>query len=158
VSENSFSPGDTMTRGMFVTVLGRVAKVDANLYKEFSFGDVKEGDWFAAYAEWAYRNQVTSGVGENNFGPGEAVTREQIATIAYNYARTLNADLKSARESLPFADSGEASDWAETALLWMVDKGILQGKNDNRLDPKGLATRAEVAAITMRLIAALNLE
>jgi hypothetical protein len=153
----SFSPEGEMTRAMFITVLGRLARIDASLYTQASFSDVNFDDWFAAYAEWGYSNGIIKGVGGGNFGAGLPVTREQIAVMAYNYAALADYE-GSGGAGLDFADSGEASPWALDALGWLVENGVIQGKPGNLLDPGGAATRAEVAAIVVRLETLLTRE
>jgi hypothetical protein len=154
VSETDFSPNVSMTRGMFITVLGRIAGIDAGLYTGdiVNFSDATVGDWFFPYVEWGYENGVISGIGNGAFGPNLAVTREQLAVMLYRYAiaTSSSAAISGAASLNAFADSGAVSDWAETALLWMTENGILQGKPGGRLDPRGLASRAEVATIAMR--------
>ena len=80
-----FSPNQTTTRAMFVTVLGRIAGVDQNQYKNTcTFRDVKK-DWAEPYIAWAAENKIVNGLGDNKFGPNNYVTREQAALILFNY-------------------------------------------------------------------------
>jgi hypothetical protein len=148
---NVFSPGADMTRSMFITVLGRIAEVDEGAYTTFSFEDVSQGDWFAGYTEWAYQSRIINGIGGNLFGFSQPVTREQMAVMIFNYAKNAGYAAESGTE-LNFADKGDVSAWAAPALHWMTENGLMQGKPGNRLDPKGRATRAEVATIAMRLV------
>ncbi|MDR3295793.1 MAG: S-layer homology domain-containing protein [Clostridiales Family XIII bacterium] len=151
VGDGSFAPGATMTRGMFVTALGRLASIDAAAYTQASLVDVNPGDWFAPYTEWAYRNQIVSGTGNGYFSQADPVTREQLAVIIYNYARLIGLDVGADGTDPGFADAGQISEWATDAVRWLADKGVILGRPGNLADPKGLATRAEVATILMRL-------
>ena len=82
-----FSPNQTTTRAMFVTVLGRIAGVDQNQYKNTcTFRDVKK-DWAEPYIAWAAENKIVNGLGDNKFGPNNYVTREQAALILFNYLK-----------------------------------------------------------------------
>ena len=85
--DNKFSPNQTTTRAMFVTVLGRIAGIDQNQYKgTCTFRDVKK-DWAEPYIAWAAKNNIVTGVGDNRFGPNNYVTREQAAVILFNYLK-----------------------------------------------------------------------
>jgi len=85
VSEKSFQPNAPMTRAMFVTVLGRISKVDATAYQKSEFIDVIPNSWYGGYVEWANENGIADGVGSDKFAPSTAITREQMATILANY-------------------------------------------------------------------------
>ncbi|MDR1572137.1 MAG: S8 family serine peptidase [Clostridiales Family XIII bacterium] len=152
--EGSFSPDGEMTRAMFITVLGRMAKIDPGSYAGRIFDDVRPSEWFGPYVAWGYGSGIIDGMGEGLFGGGLPVTREQMAVMAYKYA--VSAGLDGSRAApLDFVDSGDVSPWASDALMWAYGSGIMQGKPGNILDPGGTATRAEVAAIVVRLDALL---
>lgn len=142
-----FSPNVGMTRGMFVTVLGRKSGVSEAKPAKTSFTDVKPNDWFAPYVEWAAVNGIVSGVGGGRFDPNARISREQMATILYRYSqKTGNEGIQNGTEILKFPDTGAVADWAKEAMTWAVDKKILNG-SDGKLDPKGTATRAQVAQV-----------
>ena len=146
-SATAFSPNGAMTRGMFVTVLSRQAKIDQSQYQLFRFTDVKKGDYYAAPVEWAARYGIVSGTGKNTFSPNQKVTREQMAAFLYRYAKAIgNAEISNGTEILRFPDTGDVSDWAKEAMTWAVDKKIING-SDGKLDPQGTATRAQVAQV-----------
>jgi hypothetical protein len=94
-----------------------------------------------------------SGVGGNNFAPDSDITREQMAAILAGYARFMDIDLSKKRNGV-FTDETDISEWAKEAVNAMYAAGILSGKPGNRFDPKGTATRAEVAAMLHRFIVA----
>lgn len=146
-SSNTFSPGSAMTRGMFVRVLGNKAKINASAYTTSSFSDVKAGTWYTSYVEWAAQNNIVSGIGGGKFAPEKSVTREQMAVILYNYARYTGCDLLSRAGALVrFSDSDKISNYAWHPMEWAVTHNILSGSG-GKLDPKGTATRAQVAQI-----------
>lgn len=146
-SASTFAPDKPMTRAMFVRVLGNKAKVNPADYPSTSFSDVKAGAWYAPYVEWAARNGIVSGTGNGRFCPNQSVTREQMATILYNYARYTGCDLLSrAGTMVRFSDSDRISSYAWHPMEWAVTHNLLGG-NGGRLDPKGTATRAQVAQI-----------
>ena len=144
---DSFSPGLKMTRGMFVTVLGRMAKADTSSYQN-SFQDVISGRYYENYVAWATGNQIISGYGKGKFGPDDTVTREQMALIIYRYAKQMKLNVSDTDSSKcqTFSDYGSVMSGAKEAVCWAVNNGIMAGTN-GKLDPKGEATRAQVAQI-----------
>jgi hypothetical protein len=151
VTETEFNPSGTMTRAMFVTVLGRIAGVDVTAYGGKAFDDVPEGEWFSAYVKWAAEKGVVSGVGDNKYNPEAFITREQMARMLFNYVEFAGITLKSA-DVQPFADADEISDWATAAVEAMARAGIVNGVGENRFAPKNTASRAEVATLLSRFV------
>ena len=151
-SDTTFSPDNTMTREMFVTVLGRLANVNVESYNESSFADVKSHAYYMGYIEWASKNNIVKGIGNGNFAPDQSITREQMAVIIMNYAKTMDLKLTQVHEENTFDDSAKISDYAKDAVKQMQMAGILSGKNGNLFDPQGTATRAEVSAMLHRFV------
>jgi hypothetical protein len=151
-SATTFSPQMPMTRGMLVTVLGRLAGADTGKYTASSFSDVAEDQYYTAFVEWAAQSGIVLGIGGNLFAPDSDVTREQMAVILYRYARFMDINLPKKNDRIPFADDAEIADYAREALYAMQEAGIIGGKPGNIADPRGSATRAEVAAILRRYI------
>ncbi|MCM1296720.1 MAG: S-layer homology domain-containing protein [Muribaculaceae bacterium] len=150
-SDTAFTPNGTMTRGMLVTVLHRLED-EVAAAQRVSFGDVPQGTWYTGAVSWASQKGIVQGSDDEHFLPNDPVTREQLAAILYRYAQTVGLST-SARGSLSsFADSASVSSWAKSAVEWSVAAGLINGKDNGRLDPKGQATRAEVATILERLI------
>lgn len=147
-SNTTFTPDGTMTRGMFVTVLAnRTENFDAGQYTTTGFSDVRHGQWYAPAVEWAYQNKLVGGLSASTFGPNAPATREQLAVILYNYAKGCGLDMSSQKGALgAFTDNGHISSYARTAMEWAVSHRVLNG-SDGKLDPKGTATRAQVAQI-----------
>jgi len=141
-----------MTRGMFVTVLGRMAKVDVSGYKESSFTDVKENAYYMSYIEWARLNNIIKGIGNGIFAPDQSITREQMAVIMQNFAKAHGFKLPKVNEEKAFADSDSISAYANEAVQEMQMSGIINGKGGNIFDPQGEATRAEVSAVLRRFM------
>lgn len=131
MSKTKFAPNDTMTRAMLMTVL---ARMDGQ--------DVTGGTtWYEKGMNWAKQKQISDGT-----NPQSDITREQLAAMLYRYAGypTTTGNLSQ------FSDNEQTSNYAKSALCWATEKGIISGKGNNILDPKGKATRAEVAAMLMR--------
>ena len=151
-SDTTFSPGTGMTRGMFVTALGRLAGINPDSYKTGKFTDVKADAYYAPYVNWAAQNGIVEGVTATTFAPDTNINREQMAVIMKNYAAKLGYDLPQTLKAVTFADNANISSWAKDAVKSMQQAGILAGKKGNKFDPKGTATRAEVATVLRRFV------
>ena len=134
-SDWTFAPNDATTRGMIVTILARVEGVNTN-----------GNPWYAAGQKWAMDNGISDGTNM----PG-VITREQLATILYRYAKQKGYDVSKSAVLTAFSDADKVSGYAFDAMQWAVAEGLLQGSN-GKLDPQGSATRAQVATILMRFM------
>ena len=151
-SDTTFSPGTGMTRGMFVTALGRLAGINPDSYQTGKFTDVKADAYYAPYVNWAAQNGIMEGATATTFAPDTNINREQMAVIMANYAKKLGYDLPKTLRAVTFADNAQISSWAKDAVKAMQQAGILAGKANNCFDPKGTATRAEVATVLRRFV------
>ena len=151
-SDTTFSPDTGMTRGMFVTALGRLAGINPDSYQTGKFTDVKADAYYAPYVNWAAQAGIVEGVTATTFAPDTNINREQMAVIMKNYAAKLGYDLPQTLKAVTFADNTQISSWAKDAVKSMQQAGILAGKNGNNFDPKGTATRAEVATVLRRFV------
>ena len=151
-SDTTFSPGTGMTRGMFVTALGRLAGINPDSYQTGKFTDVKADTYYAPYVNWAAQNGIMEGATATTFAPDTNINREQMAVIMANYAKKLGYDLPKTLRAVTFADNAQISSWAKDAVKAMQQAGILAGKANNCFDPKGTATRAEVATVLRRFV------
>ena len=148
-SDTTFSPKDELTRGMFVTMLGRLSGLEE---RAGSFADVDYGAYYSDYVEWAYQNGIVQGVDGANFAPDMAVTREQGAAILYRYLTAQDLDpLAGAGPVESFRDADEISAYARSAADALHACGILAGDDGGRFDPKQNFTRAQAAVLFMRL-------
>lgn len=145
-SKDEFSPNASMTRGMLVTVLHRYEKAPA-VTTPPEFDDVLPDKYYTAAVSWAAQNKFVEGTG-TGFQPEANINREQLAAILYRYAapNVVNGTLDK------FPDKSEVSSWAADAMQWAVGSGLLAGDNVGNLNPRGDATRAEVATILQRFI------
>lgn len=148
-NSTTFAPNDGMTRGMFVTVLGRLSKADTSKFSQVRFNDVDSGRYYAPYVEWAATYGIVKGTTDTTFSPNMSITREQIAAILYRFAGQTGNDVSYASEALnAFLDKGNVSNYAVESLKWATSKGIIKGDSGN-IRPKKTATRAEVAQMLM---------
>lgn len=152
-SPTAFAPYGRMNRAMLVTVLHRFEGTPATA-RTASFTDVASGQWFTNGVAWASGIGVVNGKGNGKFDPYGNITREEIATILYRYAKIKGWDVTASANLYSFNDGARTSDWATRAMQWAYAKGIINGKGGGTLDPGGYATRAEVAAMMRRFIAA----
>lgn len=159
-SGTTFSPNDTTSRGMIVTILYRLA----------GSPDMPEGNWGYPYADvdasayystpvyWARENDLVTGYSNDRFGPNDPITREQMAAILYRYADYLGLDTDTGfipDKYYEFPDYQAVSRYASKAMSWCVNHGVINGSN-GKLNPQGTATRAEVAQILMNAESVLN--
>lgn len=149
-ADNTFSPKANTTRGMVVTVLYRLENQPST--SAASFTDVDSGAYYANAVAWANANGIVSGYGSGKFGPNDKVTREQLAAILYRYAQYKKYDVSVGEDTniLSYNDAQSISSYAIPAIQWACGAGVVTGKSGSKLDPKGNATRAEVAAMLMR--------
>ena len=137
ISATTFSPNTGMTRGMFVTALGRLAGIDPADYQAGKFTDVKADAYYVPYVNWAASKGIVSGTTDTTFAPDSQITREQMAVILKNYAAKLGYTIPKTLEAVTFADNTKISSQVKEAVKSMQQAGILAGKTNNRFDPKG---------------------
>ena len=151
-SRNRFSPYGTATRGMLVTILYRMEN-EPRCFGSAAFSDVKPGAYYEKAVVWASQNNIVSGYTDGTFRPDAPVTREQLASILYRYTLYRGQDV-SAGETTSLTGYGDAqavSNYALPAMRWACGTGFLQGAN-GKLNPSGLATRAQLAAMLHRYL------
>ncbi len=150
-STTTFEPNGTMTRGMFVTVLGRMAGVDTANYKgESTFSDVATDAYYAPFVMWAAKHGITSGVGNGNFAPNELINRQQMAVFFVRYFEIFGVDYETGDKiTTTPADIDDVADYAKDAVLKLWKIGLLAGDGVS-FNPLGNASRAQAATLCMR--------
>ena len=149
VTENTFAPNTTTTRGMIVTMLHRLEGEPSAAVS--SFTDVAADAYYGDAVAWAAANSIVNGMSDTIFAPNNAITREQMAAILYRYAQYKGYDTSVGGMSLAeYTDADQISSYATTAMQWANENGLITGRTDTTLVPQGTATRAEVATILMR--------
>ena len=131
--EDTFAPESSMTRAMILTVLARCEGVDT----------AAGGEWYESGVQWAVENGISDGTDLN-----APVTREQLVTMLYRYA----GEPEIAGSIGSFSDTSAVSSWAEDAIIWAVENGIMEGMGNGMLKPQETATRVQVAAILQRFL------
>ena len=149
-----FDPNGTITRGMIVTMLWRMAGEPFEM-PVTSFTDVEIGRYYTTAVAWACRNGIADGMGESTFGPNDAITREELVTLLYRYAQYFgHSCIGTSIEG--FADAGSVSSYAYNAMCWAYKAGVVTGTTGSRLNPQGTASRAEAAQMIMSFSSFLN--
>ena len=146
ISDHEFAPDTTMTRAMFVTVLGRLAGIDTASYTGVRFEDAAAGEWYAPYVEWAAENGIVLGYGNGTFGIDDKITIEQAAVILARYAKHTDEYKDSSIALDNYSDDDTVSDWALEAMKWAVANEVYTG-DAGKLNPQEPASRALVAAM-----------
>lgn len=151
-SDTTFSPNTAMSRGMLVTILGRLSGTDISGYKSSNFTDVISDKYYLPYIEWAYQKGIVTGIGNKQFAPDKAITREEVALILQRYAKATGYSLPVTCEAVIFTDSSDIGSSFTGAVKAMQQAGILNGKSNSSFNPKRTASRAEVSAMLYRYI------
>lgn len=130
ITETAFGPDVTMTRAMFVTVLGRhegIADASADTPSTTDFTDVVLTHYYASHVNWAQENEVVEGYSDTIYSPFDDVTREQMVTMMYRYAAVTGKDITvNGLDGLNrFKDGDKVADWAQEAMAWAVEQGII---------------------------------
>ena len=154
-TNTSFAPNEPLTRGMLVTILYR-ADGEPAVNKSIPFSDVAADAYYANATIWAQQNGIVNGVTENAFAPDDNITREQIAAIMFRYAKYKGYDVSVGESTniLSYTDAESISEYAITAMQYAVGSGLMKGKTESTINPKDVATRAEIAAILQRFLEA----
>ena len=141
----AFAPNQDTSRAMIATILWRLEGSPA-VDSLMMFGDVPQGQWYSEAVCWAAGEGVAAGYGNGKFGPNDAITREQLCTMLWRYAGRPETE-----PSLSgYTDADSVSDYARQAVAWAVEQGVVTGATSTTLAPRGMATRAQAAAMLMR--------
>ena len=158
-SESTFEPETSMTRAMMVTVLHRLylrlenhgSSFDASAV-ENPYTDIHKGAYYYDAVMWAYEKHVANGFEDSTFRPDENISREQMVTMLHRYARMMGwADDESNWADFgSYSDAADVSGFARESMSWAIGCEIINGVGNNKLDPQGDATRAQVATLLVR--------
>jgi predicted membrane protein len=150
--DGSFRPNAMMTRGMFASILARMALADLSGYADGIFDDVDPEAWYGPAVVWAFRNGIVEGIGGGMFNPDGNITRQDMALVITRFMAAVDIELAGGDPGEPFADEDTIGFWAADAVELMRQYGIVQGRPHNMFDPRGFSTRAEIASVIFRLI------
>ncbi|MBE6689342.1 MAG: S-layer homology domain-containing protein [Ruminococcaceae bacterium] len=155
-SPTEFSPEVTMTRGMFITVLGRMHGLDTSKYDgNTGYGDVPAGEYYAPYIQWAKAEGIMAGLSDVTFAPEDPITRATMAVVIKNYIDNSGFEFTAYSETEGFNDLAGLDEATVNAINSVKNVGIINGKGAGKFDPNGVSTRAEVATVMERVIKAV---
>ena len=149
IGNKKFGPNTHMTRGMMITILGRMDGVKDHPTNT-SFKDIKASDFYAAHVEWALKNKISQGTGSGYFEPNRKISREEMAKMMDDYLTYKKVTLKKSQK-VDLKDQGQIAGWARASIEKMYLAGILNGTPEGNFKPKDLSTRAEVATVLYRM-------
>ena len=145
-AKNVFSPDSTVTRAQVATILyakkGKPAVTSSN-----SFSDVRKGEWHYDPIQWCSGYGLVAGYPNGTFGPSDAITREQLVAILYQFAQKEGKNTWNLETLARYSDASSVSNYAQPAMRWAVSIGLIQGTDSRTLSPKKTATRAEIAVV-----------
>ena len=151
---NLFGPNDNTTRAQIVTMLWRLEGEPDVTGASNSFTDVSDNIWYTDAVAWAVENKIVEGYGDDRFGPSDRVTREQLVTIMWRYAKHKSIDVSAGEDTsiLTYEDADQVSQWAVSAMQWACGVGLVKGTSETvpTLEPKSFASRAQIATIFHR--------
>lgn len=155
-SDTTFSPSQSVTRGMMVMVLYRIAGSPEVSQEDCEYFSDTQGRYYTEAVGWAKANGIVSGISETRFGPNNRITRQDAMLIFYRYCVDyLGMDGSCSGDLSGFVDEGNVSGYAEKAVSWAVDNGLMSGSSSSsgmKLNPKGNLTRAEAATVLRALV------
>ncbi len=154
MSDTEFGLNTNVTRGMFITILARIAGVEttgsANKVTT-KFADVKSGKWYAAAIKWANENAIVNGTSDTAFSPDAAISRQDLCVMVVNYAKFMNVELTAVEDEITFKDASSIRNYAKNAVKVCQMADIVNGYTDGTFGPTKTATRAEAAVILYKL-------
>ncbi len=148
VSEHMFDPDARMTRAMMAQILYNFDGAESTNVTN-AFSDVRAKDWYGKSVTWASDNGIAH-ISGDRFGANDDLTREDMASMLYNYARKRGYNTAASGNLTAFSDYAEVSDWARPAMSWAVGAGLINGVGNGQLAPQGTATRAQLSSIMQR--------
>jgi hypothetical protein len=153
MGDNYYQPDATLTRAQFLTMLSKtIYGLDPSQTAPAGFTDVPDTEWYYNYVNWGYANAIVNGTSETTFAPNDSITREQMAIMLTNFARSTQLVLPETKAGATFTDGAMISPWASEAVDKIVLSGIMSGYPEGNYNPQGKATRAEAATVIYKLI------
>ena len=145
-AKNVFSPDSTVTRAQVATIL-YAKKGKPAVTSSTSFSDVRKGEWYYDPVQWCSGYGLVAGYPNGTFGPSDAITREQLVAILYQFAQKEGKNTWNLETLVRYSDASSVSNYAQPAMRWAVSIGLIQGTDSRTLSPKKTATRAEIAVV-----------
>lgn len=150
MSPTTFQPETNITRGMFVTILGRFSGVEDDSTAVTVFTDVAVGKYYCGFVKWAYDAGVVNGTSPTTFAPEMNISRQDMCVMIRRYCNYMGIELTEKTEAPEFTDEGDIASYAKESIKSMLRAGLVNGMG-SKFNPKGTSTRAQAATIMMRL-------
>lgn len=147
--DGTFAPNKSITRGEFVVALANYSGEDISEESCERFTDVKTSHWYYRATSWAANNGIVSGVSQDSFAPSRDITRQDLCVMLNNYLKYKGIN-GSADNTELFADDSKIGAWAYEAVYIIKNADIVSGMGENKFEPRGKATRAQVAQMMMK--------
>ena len=151
LTRSEFGPDKSITRGQFVTVLGRMLNVNTSDYMSQNFADVNSQMYYSPYIAWANNMGIVGGVGQGRFAPDKVLTREEMAVMMSKFLKVSNKNLNAKGTVTSFNDGSNIESWAKDAVSEMARLGVVSGMGDGNFAPKKPFTRAQVAQVLFNI-------
>ncbi len=146
MDEDSFVPGDKLTRAQFVTMLANVEGVDTSVYEVDCFTDVKPSHWYYGAVAWAYNSGIVSGITETEFAPNRAIDRMSLSRMLCLYMKSKNYEVSISDTVLDrYTDADTIPDWALEGIKYLISAGLMSGMTETTVAPRVSVTRAQAA-------------
>ncbi len=153
MGNNTYGPDNSLTRAQFLTILANTVEgSDPTLAPPAGFKDVPPQEWYYNYVNWGFAQGIVRGIDNATFAPNAKVTREQMAIMLDNLARSTDLVLPVANGAVSFTDAALISPWAAGSVSKIVAAGFMGGYPDGKYKPQGNATRAEAATVVYKLL------
>ncbi|MDP4093547.1 MAG: S-layer homology domain-containing protein, partial [Bacillota bacterium] len=149
-----YNPNAKLNRGDFLVMLMRAYGIEPDASPKDNFSDAGS-TYYTGYLAAAKRLGIAGGVGNNNYAPDKAITRQEMFTLLYNALKVLDKlprDTSSGKALSNFGDAGKIASWAKDAMTLFVKTGTIGGSY-GKLSPTGTMTRAEMAQVLYNLLA-----
>ena len=155
MSQSKFGPHTDLNRAMMVTILYRIAGSPA-VEGAPAFTDVPAGEFYTDAVVWATTNGITTGISEQLFAPGRALTRMELVTFLYRFAGVMGYDRSASADLSGYTDADQILSFADEAFAWAVGAGVVNGTTETTLAPMATTTRAQICLMVYRLLSAQN--
>ena len=151
VGEGMFGPNQNVTRAQVVTMLWRIENSPV-IACTVTFSDVADGAWYTDAVAWAAERKIVAGYPGGAFAPSQTITRQELVTILFRYAKLRTPERK-APEGIKldaYSDVDRVAAFAFEPMRWAVGTGVVNGTSATTLSPKGTATRAQLVQMLYR--------
>ena len=148
-----FGPNLELNRAMMVTILYRIAGSPA-AEGTHTFADVPDGVFYTEPVIWAVQNGITTGLTANLFAPDKSLTRQELVTFLYRFAKYMEYDVTKTTDLSAYTDFARVQPYAVEAFQWAVASGVVNGTSETTLSPENTTTRAQICIMVSRLLTA----